>query len=143
MLSAEHTLDIQAPSISFKGTLENVYTKTECDEKFGGGGVLDDIKAKVVYIMAPNELYHYTLSCEENTLRLISDRDLIATFNNNSLTYFANTDKPFSIIRENDMHDKILSTANTLEVAGEHIAIHANESGGRIVLTAEEIMSNR
>ena len=38
MLSAEHTLDIQAPSISFIGTLENVYTKTECDEKFGGGG---------------------------------------------------------------------------------------------------------
>ena len=26
------------PSISFNGTLENVYTKTECDEKFGGGG---------------------------------------------------------------------------------------------------------
>ena len=38
LLSAEHTLDIQAPSISFNGTLENVYTKTECDEKFGGGG---------------------------------------------------------------------------------------------------------
>ena len=40
LLSAEHTLDIQAPSISFNGTLENVYTKTECDEKFGGGGTI-------------------------------------------------------------------------------------------------------
>ena len=38
LLSAEHTLDIQAPSISFKGTLENVYTKEECDKKFGEGG---------------------------------------------------------------------------------------------------------
>ena len=29
LLSAEHALDIQAPSISFNGTLENIYTKQE------------------------------------------------------------------------------------------------------------------
>ena len=38
LLSAEHTLDIQAPSISFNGTLENVYTKQEVDDLIAGGG---------------------------------------------------------------------------------------------------------
>ena len=142
LLSAEHTLDIQAPSISFNGTLENIYTKQEVADLIAGGIVTEYIQTKNVCIEATNELYGYVLSCDDNNLQLIYDRDLIATFNNNSLTYFANTDKPFSIIRENDMHDQIISTANTLEVAGEHIAIHANESTGRIVLVAKEIMFN-
>ena len=37
-LTAESDLEIIAPSITFTGNLENVYTKAECDEKFSGGG---------------------------------------------------------------------------------------------------------
>ena len=36
--SEQKPLEIKAPSITFTGTLENVYTKAECDEKFSGGG---------------------------------------------------------------------------------------------------------
>lgn len=38
LLSAEHTLDIQAPSISFNGTLENIYTKQEVNDLIAAGG---------------------------------------------------------------------------------------------------------
>ena len=120
----------------------NIYTKTEVDALIaGGGGVLDDIKAKKVYISAPDELYYYTLSCEGNTLRLISERDLIATFNNNSLTYFANTEKPFSITREAG-YDKIATTNNALEISCNTIAITGNESTCRVVLAAKDIIFN-
>ena len=123
---------------------DGIYTKKEVDVLIaGGGGVLDDIKAKVVYITAPDELYYYTLSCEDNTLRLItSESDLIATFNNNSLTYFANTDKPFSIIRETSGYDTIASTNNALRISSNDVAITGNESTGRVVLAAKDIVFN-
>ena len=37
IITTDNSLRITAPSIESNGTLENVYTKQECDEKFSGG----------------------------------------------------------------------------------------------------------
>ena len=143
LLSAEHTLDIQAPSISFNGTLENIYTKTEVDDLIAGGVVSEYIQTRKFIIEAPNVLYGYVLSCEDNNLRLFtSERDLIATFNSNSLNYFTHTDNPFSITREVDGYDKIATTNNALVLSCNVIALEGNESTGRVVLTAKDIIFN-
>ena len=79
--------------------------------------------------------------CEEDVLNLIADRNLLATFNNSGINYFAGSDKIFSITRES-AHDKIATANNTLELACNNIALTGNDTNGRIVLSAKDIMFN-
>ena len=70
------------------------------------------------------------------------DRDLIATFNRNGLTYFTDTGIPFSITRETAGYDTIASTNNALRISSNDVAITGNESTGRVVLAAKDIFFN-
>ena len=94
-------------------------------------------------IIIPNiaELYYYNVMCEEDVLKLIAYRDLLATFNNSGIKYFAGSDKLFSITRD-VVVDKITSANTALELACNTIALTGNDTDGRIVLSAKDIMFN-
>ena len=73
------------------------------------------IESKIVLIPNVAKLYDYRFMCDLDTLQLIANRTLLATFNNSGITYFAESGKLFSITRDG-VADKITSANTALEV---------------------------
>lgn len=145
LLSAEHTLDIQAPSISFNGTLENIYTKQEVKNLIAGGIETEYIQTKKVFLTTRDKLSSYLFTYEENEHKLylvVDDRDAIAKFDEKGLTYFSHTRIPFSITRDSFGFDIIASKNHALQLLGNDVYISGDVTTGRVVLEAKDIVFN-